>query len=921
MNSYGDPQSARARARVPGPSAASTPDDDPSGPRPAPDAYRRPAGGRASVSGSVPRGAAPVGSASVGSASVGGVSGRVPVGAAPAGRATVGSARVGRPPGEGNTGAYGGRAAVARAAVRPKPSYDELGDPRPVSGGGGGKDPAKAAKRRKRANILTAAAAVAVILLGAGVVAGTWFFDDVKLEVPKAEDQVTQILASDGKKQLATIGEQNRSLVPYQQINPIIGQAVMAAEDKNFRDHHGIDMKGIIRAAWNNFTGGDTQGASTITQQYARHAADLKEISYNRKLREAVIARKMEDNYSKDEILGRYLNSVYFGRGAYGIEAAVKAYFGTNRSSLTKPGEKGAITAAEAAVLASVIKQPEPTATHKGYDPGNNLDAAKERWNYTLGNMVEKGWLPAADRPTAYPKYAKFDPEKCRTTCGTDQPTGKIVKYVKQELLAMGIKQEEWIQGGLKITTTIDPDVQKAAEEAVDAKNADSPMSKLKSSYKPALVAVNPDNGRVLAYYGGPNGDGVGWDYAGPNFKDDGSYAGGLRPPGSSFKIYTLLAALSDGYGFDTTWDAEAKKVGGDTINNSSRTNLKCDERRCPLDVATVQSYNFPFYWLADKLGPAKILETAQKAGVQYIENPEKIGSRIDLTKSDPENLKGFGNEVGFGQYAVTVLDHANGVATLANEGKYNKAHFVLSVEKRDQTGKFKPFKKEKIAEKQVFDPNVVANVNDVLKSIPANNGRALKNGRPAIGKTGTWEYKDGKSGDNGDAWMVGATPQIAAAIWVGNYDKKNNPQPIKLAGGGDMTGGSVPGQLWKLFMDLANKYTDAPQESFPDPSSKISDPDKKGNGLDPLPPPPQQEDPGCILGGLICPPGQDNGGNNGQGNGNGNNGNGNGDGNGGVPPDPNQPNGGQPGPTLPAFPGQNDSNDQGGGQNNQEDD
>ncbi|MEV6495586.1 biosynthetic peptidoglycan transglycosylase, partial [Actinoplanes sp. NPDC051633] len=259
---------------------------------------------------------------------VGAPSGRAQVGSAQVGSAQVGSARVGgrAPVGEGNTGGYGGRAAVARAAVRPGPAYDELSGP--IGGPGssrGGKDVSKAAKRRRRANILTAAAAVVVMLLGGGVVAGAYFFDDVDFIEPKAEDQVTQLFAEDNKTQIATIGDVNRSLVPYQSINPIIGEAVMAAEDKNFLDHNGIDMKGIIRAAWNNFTGGDTQGASTITQQYARHAADLKEISYNRKLREAVLARKMEDHYKKDEILGRYLNSVYFGRGAYGIEAAVKA--------------------------------------------------------------------------------------------------------------------------------------------------------------------------------------------------------------------------------------------------------------------------------------------------------------------------------------------------------------------------------------------------------------------------------------------------------------------------------------------------------------------------------------------------------------------------------------------------------------------
>ena len=899
MNSYGDPQSARARARVPGPSAASTPDDDPSGSRPAPDAYRRPSG-RAGVSGSVPRGAA-----TVGSASVGGTSGREPVGAASAGRASVGSARVGV--GEGGTGAYGGRAAVARAAVRPT-SFDHLdgpGSPTPLGAPGrGGKDLTKAAKRRRRANILTAAAAVVVILLGAGVVAGTWYFDDVKLEEPKPEEQVSQLFASDNKTLLATIGSENRSIVPFQSINPVIKDAVMAAEDKNFMDHHGIDMKGILRAAWNNFTGGDTQGASTITQQYARHAADLKEISYNRKLREAVLARKMEDNYSKDEILGRYLNSVYFGRGAYGIEAAVKAYFGNSRSSLVQPGQKGAITAAEAAVIASVIKQPEASATHKGYDPQNNPTDAKVRWEYTLNNMMEKGWLTAADKPTEYPAVKKFDPDACRTGCGNDKPTYKITKYVKQELRAMGISDKEQAAGGLRITTTIDSGVQKAAETAASRTSDESPMSELDKTYKSSLVAVDPANGQVLAYYGGANG--TDWDYAGPNFAEDGSFLGGGRPPGSSFKIYTLLAGLSAGYSFKTTWDSTLKRVGGDAINNSNRNNLRCDKRRCPLDVATVESYNFPFYWLAEKLGPAKVIEAAHKAGVQYIASPTKIGERIDLSKVSESGLRDFGSEVGFGQYAITTLDHANGVATLAADGVYNRAHFVKKVEKRDdKTGKFKPYKNEQLKPKQAFDKNVVAAIDHVLQKIPPSNGRSLRNGRDAIGKTGTWEYKDGKSGENGDAWMVGATRHLASAVWIGREKPVNKQMqllPIKKPGGGNMTGGSVPGQVWKLFMDEASRALDKPNEPFP-PNVEVGDPNVKGNGLDPLPEPPRNE--GCILGGLICPPGQNNGpgnngqnnGNNGPGNGNGNGGNNNGQGNGDPSIEPTQPG------TLPGFP------------------
>src|SRR5690242_11463069 len=267
---------------------------------------------------------------------------RVP-GSLPGSAAGSGRAAVGRPP------------AVARAAVRPAA---DLNPPEPPLGGAGRK---KAAKRRRRINILTAAAAVIIILLGAGVVAGTYFFDDVALPPPVTEDQSNVILDSKGAV-LARLGDANRTVVPEEKINKVVEHAVAAAEDKNFYTHHGIDVKGIIRAAWNNFTGGATQGASTITQQYARHAADLKAISINRKLREAVIARKLESTYNKDQIMGMYLNYIYLGEGRYGIEAAALGYFG--KSVKTPAGQKNAITPYEAAVLASIIKQPEP-------EPGN----------------------------------------------------------------------------------------------------------------------------------------------------------------------------------------------------------------------------------------------------------------------------------------------------------------------------------------------------------------------------------------------------------------------------------------------------------------------------------------------------------------------------------------------------------------------
>ena len=937
MNSHGDPQSARARARVPGPSAASTPNDDPSGydaQRPAPDAYRRGAGGgRAAVSGAAPRGAAPVG----GRAAVGAGTGAVG-GARVGGRASVGSASVARPGYEdayANGPGNGSRAVAARAAVRPVSPAVGAGGPGGPAGPGGPDEPhsrrgsagkilTKSAKKRRRANILTAAAAVLVILVGVGVVGGTYFFDSVDFKEPGSEDQTSQILASDNSSVLMTIGDFNRSVVPWQKINPLIGEAVQAAEDKNFRDHHGIDMKGIARAAWNNFTGGSTEGASTITQQYARHAADLKEISYNRKLREAVIARKMEEVWSKDEILGRYLNSVYFGRGAYGIEAAVKAYFGNDRSSLLQPGQKGALTAGEAALLASVIKQPEPDkAGNMGYDPDKNKSQEPvDRWNYTLNNMVDKGWLNAPGtpvRPTAYPKTWKpFKPNSCATACGLDRPTGMIKKYVYRELAAMGITKAEIEHGGLRIRTTINPKIQAAAEDAVSRSNKASPLHPLAATYTPALVAIDPTNGQVLAYYGGKNGSG--FDYAGPTWDANGNQTSNGTPPGSTFKIYTLLAALSAGYGFDTTWDADKEKVdGGGKINNSNRSSLLCSPGapdRCPLKNATQQSYNFPFYWLADALGQKKVVEAAHSAGINYIMDGKN--EKLDLNKDKITNDE-FGREVGFGQYNIFPIDHANGVATIANDGVYNKAHFVREVDVRDpKTGQFKarPGASEKVKGDQRFSKDVVGALQNVLETIPGINGKALAGGRHAIGKTGTWELdqkaKNGRK-PNSAAWMVGATRQLATSVLISNNSKEGRQLPITLANKvTPMSGGSVPGAVWKMFMDSAMKILDAPDKDFQPNSTAFVNPDLKGNGVAaPVVQPPQNN--GCVIPG-ICPDnngGQNNGDNNGgQNNGDNNGGNNNGgDNNGGQNP-------GQTPTTAPTLqvPGNGDGNNQQGG-------
>jgi len=875
MNSYGESQSARARARVPGPSSASAPDDDQSGydygePPPGPDAYRRGSAGRASVSGSASRGAASV-AASSGRASVG-------AGTGARARASVGSASVAPPGGEPG---YGSRGVAARAAVRPvSPAVGGFGPGGPLEPpggvppsrrGSGGKDFAKAAKKRRRANILTAGAAVLVILAGVGVVGGTWFFDGVDMPNPRTENQSNVILDSKGTV-LAKLGDQNRTVVPEQKINKVVEHAVAAAEDKNFYNHDGIDMKGIVRAAWNNFTGGQTQGASTITQQYARHAADLKSISYNRKLREAVIARKLESKYDKDEIMGMYLNYIDLGEGRYGIEAAAQGYF--KKSVLTPAGSKNAITPYEAAVLASIIKQPYPTATHQGFDP-NYADKAEAvaRWEYTMKNMLEMKWITQAEYDARkYPKVQPKSSGQC-TTCAADKPVGMIIRHVRAELTAAGITQAQFDAGGMTIKTTINPAVQKAAEEAGSRKSKESPLYGRTAKMQAAVIGIDPETGRVLGYYGGDNPNGT--DYGGymsGDADDNGKITGG-QSPGSSFKIYTLAAALKENISFKTTWDGTKLRANGTKISNAGAAdNNVCagNITHCDLEYSTIRSYNFPFYWIADGIGRDKVIDAAEAAGIKHMYNDG--GDQVDLTKTEPATWKkNFDNEVGFGQYRIVPLEHAEGVATIVGGGIHHAAHFIESVKKVNQeTGKTETVYSEKLAGKRVFPENQMSNLQGVLDEIPSFDNKSLSNGRDSIAKSGTWEFKGG----SGDCWFVGGIPQLAATVWVGGAGNKIE---LKEKNGHDMFGAGTPATIWKKFLDASAEALKWKNEDFPQ-RQETGDPNSSfANGQAPPPPDPQQQD--CVLQ-ILCQDqnNRNNGGNN-NGNTNGNN-NGNNNGN-----------------------------------------
>ncbi|MCP2326038.1 membrane peptidoglycan carboxypeptidase [Hamadaea flava] len=677
-------------------------------------------------------------------------------------------------------------------------------------------------KSRKR-KALTIAFAAFIMLFGSTTIVVTYFVDNVAMLDPKnlPNAQVTKIFADDGKTQLAQLGTENREAIPMGILPDQVKHALIAGEDKDFYNHHGVSISGIVRAAWNNVTGGDTQGASTITQQYVKIATQDVEMSIFRKAREAVLARKLEDEYDKETILGFYLNNVYFGRGAIGVQVAARTYFNKNAKDLT---------VAEAAVLGAVVRQPEETATFAGYDPQLNPSAAQDRWAYVLNNMKDADWLSDTDRAAQqYPKTVL----PIRKDAGNAQwglkgvgqtglVTGNVVNYISEELKAAPYNITDLKTGGYRITTTIDSKAQAAAESAARRGAPGSLMTGQKANVMAAIVAIEPKTGRVLAYYGGD--DATGHDYAGKNF-ENGQLTGG-HPAGSSFKMYTLAAALKDGYSLDSHFDPAAFKDGDFEIENAGRDVDESCGNYCTLEWATVHSYNVPFYKVTKLMGVDKVVAMAKSAGITTMWNTGD-GKAYDLTSKTFKQTDNapFYYHAGFGQYPITVIDHASGVATFANRGLYNKPHFVLKVERPIAgTDKFTPVNGEKLSPKQTIDQGIADDVNYVLQKIPGAGGHTLSGSRPVTGKTGTWQCQQTKH--NCHAWFVGSTKQIAAAVWVGNVGKE---QAVYEKTGKDVSGAGLPGNIWEKFMNAASKGMS--EQRFADKAG-VGDPTKQEPGL-----------------------------------------------------------------------------------------
>lgn len=601
-------------------------------------------------------------------------------------------------------------------------------------------------------------------MAGLGFIAvGTLFiyaYFTVNIPNPKAyvNSQSTVIEYSNGVE-IGRLGAQNRTIVPLANIPLNVRRAVLAAEDRNFYSEHAFSVTGIARAVLNNLRGGALQGGSTITQQYAKTAFLTPDRKIQRKVKELVIAIKLEQQLSKDQILENYLNTIYFGRGSYGVETAAQQYFNRDVNQLTL---------AQAAVIASILRSPGY------YDPSYseaNAKRLRDRFAYVINGMVGAKWITKEEA-----SKVKFPEVSPRVTSGSlSGPKGYVIALAQKELNALGFSDEQLLVGGLVIKTTLD---QKAQQSAVDAVNKQTPK-RVPSNLHVGLVAIRPGTGEIIALYGGR-------DYVVRQLSDATQ---SIALAGSTFKPFALAAALEQGIPLTSMWDGSSPQIFDDAGKPYPVSNYGNEQfPRVSLLKATAHSVNTVYVPLGIKVGPNAVVDAARRAGI-----PQSVA--MMPTPS-----------VVLGVASPHVIDVAAAFATFAAQGIYAKPFLVNQVfgSNRGVLYQAKPQGQE------VFSKDVMADLtyalSEVVRSGTATYGTAGL-GRPAAGKTGTSEQ-------NASAWFSGYTPQLAASV---AFFRDNASQSLNGIGGlNSVTGGTFPAKVWTAFMKGA--LLGQPKLGFPAP-------------------------------------------------------------------------------------------------------
>ncbi|NUT49862.1 MAG: penicillin-binding protein, partial [Saccharothrix sp.] len=624
------------------------------------------------------------------------------------------------------------------------------------------------------------------LMLLAPVVAFAIAYQVVEVPNPEAvaadQGKAITVLYADGTEMTKIApGEANRTLVKYEDLPDSIKHAVFAAEDPTFETNVGFDLTAIARAAYYQLKG-EQSGGSGLTQQYVKKATTQDDMTLTRKFTEAVTAYKMSQQQDKEDILTAYLNTIYFGKGGYGIKTAAKAYFNID--------DLKTVTPSQAALLAGMIQNPSRDV-QRAY--------MEERWNYVMDQMLEYKWIDQAYRDTE--KFPEPVPQADQS--GLSSIRLHIREQVIQEMdrVEWGIEKAQKV--GVTVHTTIEPPKQQAAEDAVHEVLGPQPKE-LRSS----LTAIDPQSGAVKAYYAGE--DGTGLDYA----------RNTLQEAGSSFKPFDLVAALKKGRGLGSTYDGRSPKtfnLGGTsiTIRNASDKNNTCGEH-CSIRKAMEMSLNTVFYDLVIDIGTQPVADAAHAAGIP--DSVEVQGVKKDLLVNENGGPPNVGISIGGGEAQVRPFDMASAYATFAARGIYHQPFFISKITNSEGKAVYQHVD----VTRQAFDPDpqmnqdIADNVTESLKPV-LTYSKIPCAARECAGKTGTHELPD-NANQNSKAWMVGYTPSLSASVWLGRDEGNVALQDNK---GNPIFGGGLPGQIWKKFMDKALEGT--PAEPFPKPR-KLND-------------------------------------------------------------------------------------------------
>ncbi len=633
--------------------------------------------------------------------------------------------------------------------------------------GGSGSHGAKAAPKGSRAKRfwkrLGLTALVAFIVVGlSGMGAFFFLYATTDLPDPNADFQTntTFIYYRDGEEKLGSLAVQNRQTISYAEMPQLMKDAVVAAENRTFWEDPGFSVTGIARGAFSIATGGEVQGGSTITQQYIKILYLDSGQRLSRKVRELMLAIKMGRELPKEQILEGYLNTIYFGRGAYGIQAAARSFFLKDAKDLTLE---------EAAALAAILNNPAAFNPSGGEE---KLEKLLGRYQYVLDGMLEMGAITQAEHDRAHPALPEFPEVPVNDRYGGWK--GFLIKEVENELEEKGFSEAEIQGGGLQIITTLDKSMQAAAaktgkeypKKAAEAAAGDPDPADLHV----AITSVDTATGGILALYGGP-------DFV----KNSRNWATTPRAAASTFKAFATVAGLRDGFGLNSVFNGNTFTPRGDS--KTIRNEFSHQYGPVTLRRATADSINTAFVDMTEQMddGANKVAAAANDAGA-----PTSRGWNIN-------------NRIALGAAEVSPVNMASAYATFANSGERNEAHIVDRVLDRNGDVVYAATANGE----QTIDENVAANVTDALTSVVSEGTgtRASALGRPVAGKTGTNDI----DGDITSAWFVGYTKQISTAVmYVAGDSGVEDLETFKRPQDSTFFGSTWPLMTWVDYMTAA---------------------------------------------------------------------------------------------------------------------